>query len=229
VRPPGTALHPGGSGDQRASRRGNRVEYDSATVDDTELIARLRQGDERAFRSLIAAYQPAMIRVAQAFLPSHALAEEATQEAWLGVLRGLDRFEERAAVKTWVFAILVNQARSLAARERRSVPFDHTTDTRAEDPARFSADGSWSQPPVPFTDEVEERLFHAPLLEQLAPALEELPPAQRVVVTLRDIEGLSSNDVCEMLAITPANQRVLLHRARAGLRRSIEALLEREG
>lgn len=198
-------------------------------MNDTDLIAQLRQGDERAFRALVVTYQPAMIRVAQALLPSRGLAEEATQETWLGVLRGLERFEERATFKTWLFAILVNQARSLAARERRSVPFDHTSDARAEDPARFAADGSWSQPPVPFTEEIEERLFHAPLLDRLAPALEELPPAQRVVVTLRDIEGLTSNDVCEMLSITPANQRVLLHRARAGLRRSIEALMEREG
>jgi RNA polymerase sigma-70 factor (ECF subfamily) len=222
------ALHIDGLPDHDAWHPGNPGEYDGANVNESELIARLRQGDEQAFRALVAAYQPAMIRVAQAWLPSRSLAEEATQDAWLGVLRGLDRFEERATFKTWLFAILVNQARTLAARERRSVPFDHTADARAEDPSRFAADGSWSQPPVPFTDEVEERLVHAPLLERLAPALEELPPAQRIVVTLRDIEGLSSNEVCDLLSITPANQRVLLHRARTGLRRSIESLLERE-
>ena len=195
-------------------------------MDDAELIARLRRGDDAAFGSLVTAHQPAMLRLAGAFLASRALAEEATQEAWVGMLRGLDRFEGRASLKTWLYAILVNRARTIAARERRTVPFDHTDDARAEDPARFAADGSWTQAPVPFTEEVEERLDHAPLVARLAPALDALPPAQRIVVTLRDIEGLSSDDVCAMLEITPANQRVLLHRARAGLRRSIETSLE---
>jgi RNA polymerase sigma-70 factor, ECF subfamily len=195
-------------------------------VDDAELIARLRRGDDAAFGSLVTAHQPAMLRLAGALLPSRALAEEATQEAWVGMLRGLDRFEGRASLKTWLFAILVNRARTIAARERRAVPFDHTDDARAEDPARFAADGSWTQAPVPFTEEIEDRLDHAPLVARLAPALDALPPAQRVVVTLRDIEGLSSDDVCAMLEITPVNQRVLLHRARASLRRSIEASLE---
>ncbi len=198
-------------------------------MDDAELIARPRRGDEAAFGSLVTAHQPAMLRLAGALLTSRALAEEATQEAWVGMLRGLDRFEGRASLKTWLYAILVNRARTIAARERRTVPFDHTDDARAEDPARFAADGSWTQAPVPFTDEVGERLDHAPLVARLAPALDVLPPAQRIIVTLRDIEGLSSDDVCAMLEITPANQRVLLHRARAGLRRSIEASLKRDG
>jgi RNA polymerase sigma-70 factor (ECF subfamily) len=198
----------------------------SGTVDDAELIARLRRGDEPAFEGLVAAHHAAMVRVAQGFVPTRGLAEEVVQETWVGMLRGLDRFEGRSSLKTWLYAILINQARSIATRERRSVPFDHTDDARAEDPARFSPDGSWAQPPVPFTEEVEERLTHAPMLAQLTAALDELPPAQRVVVTLRDIEQLTSDEVCQMLEITPANQRVLLHRGRAGLRRSIEALLE---
>ncbi len=195
-------------------------------MDDAELIARLRRGDEQAFEGLIAAHHTAMIRVAQGFVPTRGLAEEVVQETWVGMLRGLDRFEGRSSLKTWLYAILINQARSMATRERRTVPFDHTDDARAEDPARFAPDGSWAQPPVPFTEEIEERLVHAPMLAQLSTALDDLPPAQRTVVTLRDIEQLTSDEVCAMLEITPANQRVLLHRGRAGLRRSIEALLE---
>ena len=198
-------------------------------MDDADLIARLRCGDDAAFGALVTAHQPAMLRLADAFLPSRALAEEATQEAWIGLLRGLDRFEGRASLKTWLYAILVNRARTIAARERRAVPFDHTNDARAEDPARFAADGSWTQAPVPFTEEIDDRLDDAPLVARLGPALDALPPAQRIVVTLRDIDGLSSDDVCAMLEITPANQRVLLHRARTGLRRSIEASLEGDG
>lgn len=197
-------------------------------MDDALLISRLRHGDEAAFAELIDAYQAPMLRLARSFVPTAALAEEATQEAWVGMLRGLDGFEGRSSLKTWLYSILVNRARTIAAREHRTIPFDHTDDPRAEDPSRFTADGSWTQSPVPFTDEVDERIDAAPLVARLGPALEGLPAAQRVVVTLRDIDGLSSDDVCAMLNITPANQRVLLHRARAGLRRSIEASLEGE-
>jgi RNA polymerase sigma-70 factor, ECF subfamily len=204
------------------------VRYDAATVNDAELIARLRRGDERAFEALITAHHAAMVRIARTIVPTRGLAEEVVQETWVGLLRGLDRFEGRSSLKTWLYAILINQARSIAGRERRTVPFDHTDDARAEDPARFAPDGSWAQPPVPFTEEIEERLAHAPMLAKLDEALDGLPPAQRLVVTLRDIEQLSSDEVCTMLEITPANQRVLLHRGRAGLRRSIEALLEGE-
>jgi len=195
-------------------------------VDDAELIACLRRGDEQAFAGLVAAHQSAMIRVAQAFVPNRGIAEEVVQETWVGMLRGLDRFEGRASLKTWLYAILINQARSIASRERRTVPFDHTDDARAEDPARFAPDGSWVQPPVPFTEEIEERLSAAPMLAHLTAALDQLPPAQRIVVTLRDIEQLTTDEVCTMLDITPGNQRVLLHRGRACLRRNIEALLE---
>ena len=166
------------------------VRYDAARVDDAELIARLRRGDEQAFEGLIAVHHAAMLRVAPAFVPNRGLAEEVVQETWVGMLRGLDRFEGRSSLKTWLYAILVNQARSIASRERRTVPFDHTDAARAEDPARFAPDGSWAQPPVPFTEEVEERLTHAPMLAQLDIALDDLPPAQRLVVTLRDIEQL---------------------------------------
>lgn len=218
------ALHP--PTENRVLRNPDGGSVRSGTVDDAELIARLRRGDEQAFEGLIAAHHTAMIRVAQGFVPTRGLAEEVVQETWVGMLRGLDRFEGRSSLKTWLYAILINQARSMATRERRTVPFDHTDDARAEDPARFAPDGSWAQPPVPFTEEIEERLVHAPMLAQLSTALDDLPPAQRTVVTLRDIEQLTSDEVCAMLEITPANQRVLLHRGRAGLRRSIEALLE---
>ncbi len=198
-------------------------------MEDAELIDRLRSGDEQAFEGLIAAYHSGMIRVAQSFVRERGLAEEVVQETWVGLLRGLDRFEGRASLKTWLYAILINQARTMAIRERRTIPFDPTGDDRAEDPARFAADGHWAQAPVPFTEEVEERLAHAPMLAKLGAALEELPSAQRIVVTLRDIEELTSQEVCSILEITAVNQRVLLHRGRAGLRRIIEAMLEGGG
>jgi RNA polymerase sigma-70 factor, ECF subfamily len=195
-------------------------------VDDAELIRRLRRGDEQAFNVLISAHHTRMIRMARSFVPTRDLAEEIVQETWIGVLRGIDRFEGRSSLKSWMYAILFNQARMVSARERRTVPFDPIEDARAEDPTRFAANGSWADPPEPFTDEIEARLTRAPMLAKLGAALERLPPMQRMVVTLRDIEELSSQDVCDALDISATNQRVLLHRGRAGLRRRIEALLE---
>jgi len=152
------------------------------------------------------------------------VAEEVVQDTWLGVIGGIDRFEERSSFKTWMFAILVNRARTTGARERRTVSVADIETTGTE---HFAPDGSWSRPPQEWADEVVDRLFATAVAKSLRMAIDELPPTQSQVVTLRDIERLSSQEVCDVLDISEANQRVLLHRARSQLRRVVE--LEMEG
>ena len=187
--------------------------------DDSELLARLRAGDEAAFAVLVDRYHGPMLRLAATFVPSRAVAEEVVQDTWLGVFRGVDRFEGRSSLKTWLFRILLNRARTTGRRERRTVPLD---DESAVDRARFDADGHWSTPPVAWTDEIENRLDAAGLTERIHAAIDALPAGQREVVVLRDVDGLSSEDVCDLLDITDGNQRVLLHRGRARIRRVLE-------
>jgi RNA polymerase sigma-70 factor (ECF subfamily) len=187
--------------------------------DEDELLARLRSGDERAFADIVDRYHASMVRVASTFVPSRAVAEEVVQDTWLGVVRGLPRFEGRSSLKTWIFRILVNRARTTGSREPRSVELD-TGDGLAAD--RFTAQGTWREPPVVWTDDIEDRLIAPEIAVRIRQVVEELPAAQRQVVTLRDIEGLSSNEVCEMLGISEGNQRVLLHRARTRVRAMLE-------
>jgi RNA polymerase sigma-70 factor (ECF subfamily) len=187
--------------------------------DEDELLARLRSGDERAFADLVDRYHASMVRVASTFVPSRAVAEEVVQDTWLGVVRGLPRFEGRSSLKTWIFRILVNRARTTGSREPRSVELD-TGDGLAAD--RFTAQGTWREPPVVWTDDIEDRLIAPEIAVRIRQVVEELPAAQRQVVTLRDLEGLSSNEVCEMLGISEGNQRVLLHRARTRVRAMLE-------
>jgi RNA polymerase sigma-70 factor (ECF subfamily) len=168
-----------------------------------------------------------MVRLAQAFVPSRALAEEVTQDTWLAVLKGLDRFEGRSSLKTWIFRILANRARSTGAREQRTTPVD-LSDEAAVDRRRFDAGGAWSDPPAHWADEVVARLSSGPLVSKVRAAISELPESQRAVVTLRDLEGLSSKEVCDVLEISEANQRVLLHRGRSRVRaRLAEELAKR--
>ena len=183
--------------------------------DDAELLTRLRAGDEQAFAALVQRHHTAMVRLASTFVPRRA-AEEVVQETWLGFLRGLDRFEGRASLRTWLFRILVNRARSAGVREHRSIPSD--LNEPAVDPQRFASTGQWIEPPVPWSEQVEDRLVAAELSERLRALIDDLPPLQRQVITLRDVEGLSSQEVCELLEISEGNQRVLLHRARSRLR-----------
>ena len=185
--------------------------------DDVELLARLRAGDETAFVALVDRYHGPMVRLASTFVPNRAVAEEVVQETWLGVLRGLDRFEGRASFRTWLFRILVNRARTTGVREHRSLPtsFD---DEPAVDPSRFGADGAWREPPTPWTDEVENRLAAAGTVARIRDLVAELPALQRQVITLRDMDGVPSQDVCDLLQISEGNQRVLLHRARSRIR-----------
>jgi RNA polymerase sigma-70 factor (ECF subfamily) len=190
--------------------------------DDADLVHRLRAGDEAAFAALVRRYQAQLLRLASTFVPSRAVAEEAVQETWLGVVRGIERFEGRASVRTWLFRILMNQARTAGVREHRSIPVD-LGDEAAVPPGRFDGSGEWATPPAPWTDDVDARLDATALAGRLADLLPELPTAQRQVFTLRDVEGMSAAEVCEVLDLTEGNQRVLLHRARSRLRGMLEA------
>ena len=189
---------------------------------DGELLARLRAGDEEAFVTLVGRYNGSLLRLARSYVPTDAVAEEAVQDTWLGVLRGIDGFEGRSSFKTWLFRILVNRARTAGVREPRTLSLGDSEP--AVDPKRFAADGSWAQPLEAWAD-TDDRLVAATWSKCLSDALGELPPRQREIVILRDVEGLPSNDVCEVLAISEGNQRVLLHRGRSRLRSMLESEL----
>jgi RNA polymerase sigma-70 factor, ECF subfamily len=200
--------------------------------EDDHVVAALRAGDEATFRALVDLHSPALLRVATAYVPSRAVAEETVQETWIAVMRGIDRFEGRSSLKTWIFRILTNVALKGGARERRSVPWSslaRTEDTGepSVDPDRFlPADhelfpGHWAVPPTRWPTP-EEGLLSGETREVIVAALKDLPPAQRTVVTLREIGGWSAEDVAEALGISPGNQRVLLHRARTGMRAAVE-------
>ena len=190
---------------------------------DASLLRRLRDGDERAFVALVERYHSTMLRVALAYVPSPAVAEEVVQDTWLAVLRGLSRFEERSSLRTWLFSILVNRARTTGQRETRSVPVADAGPV--VDASRFGPSGAWAEPPEHWIEEAENRIDAAKLAELLRAGLDVLPPRQREVVLLRDVEGLSGTEVCEVLAISEANQRVLLHRGRSRLRQVLESEL----
>jgi RNA polymerase sigma-70 factor (ECF subfamily) len=187
---------------------------------DVEMVTRLREGDEEAFVTLVGRYQQPMLRLARCFVPSQAVAEEAVQDTWLGLVRGIEQFEGRSSFKTWLFRILVNRAQSAGSREHASTSLDQL---HAVDPARFTAQGQWAEPVDRWIEESEERLdavMWAPILKS---ALEDLPPRQRQVVILRDVEGLSNDEACAVLGISVGNQRVLLHRGRSQLREILDA------
>ena len=187
---------------------------------DVELLARLRDGDEEAFVTLVARYQEPMLRVARAYVPNRAIAEEAVQDTWMGVVKGIERFEGRAAFKTWIFRILINRARSAGTREQRHTVIEPY---HAVDPVRFDANGAWADPVERWTEDSENRLEAAKWAPTLQSGLEGLPARQRQVVVLRDMEELSSDEVCDLLEISPGNQRLLLHRGRTRLREILEA------
>jgi RNA polymerase sigma-70 factor, ECF subfamily len=190
---------------------------------DADLLRRLRIGDEQAFVVLVERYNGSMLRIALSFVPSRAVAEEVVQDTWLAVLRGIDGFEGRSSLRTWVFAILVNRARSTGTREQRSVPVADAGP--AVDASRFGPDGRWSSPPEHWIEEAEDRLAAGKLADLLRSAMDDLPVRQREVVILRDVEGMSSEEVCEVLAISEGNQRVLLHRGRSKLRQVLETAM----
>jgi RNA polymerase sigma-70 factor (ECF subfamily) len=201
--------------------------------DDSQLVAALRAGDEETFARLVRDWHSSMVRVAQIFVPSRSLAEEVVQETWLRVLGALDRFEGRSSLKTWVFRILVNTAKTRAQREGRVLPFSALNNPgripeaavdadrfRPEDDERFP--GHWSVPPRELP---EERLLAAETRQVIAAAIDALPATQAAVIRLRDVDGWSSEEVRNALDITEVNQRVLLHRARAKVRQALEEYL----
>jgi RNA polymerase sigma-70 factor (ECF subfamily) len=205
-------------------------------TDETTLIEALRRRDEAAFVALVDQYHVSLVRLAQLYVADRAAAEEVVQDTWLGVLKGIDRFEGRSSLKTWLFRILTNTAKTRGVREARSVPFSVLFDAESEaiEPAvtsdRFvSPDeqwaGSWSIEPNAWNDQPETRLLARETLARIRSAIDALPPAQREVITLRDIEGWSSNEVCNALDIAETNQRVLLHRARSKVRAALEDYL----
>ncbi len=200
---------------------------------DSELVAALRAGDEATFERLVREWHSPLLRVAQIFVPSRAVAEEVVQETWLRVLNALDRFEGRSSLKTWVFRILVNTAKTRAQREGRVLPFSALNNPAripeaAVDPDRFRPEdderypGHWSSPP---RDLPEERLLAAETREQIAAAIDALPATQAAVIRLRDVDGWSSEEVRNALDLSDVNQRVLLHRARAKVRQALEDYL----
>jgi RNA polymerase sigma-70 factor (ECF subfamily) len=207
---------------------------DRTAAEETELLALLRAGDERAFESLVARHYPTMLAVARHYVKTRAVAEEVVQEAWLGVLNGIDRFEGRSSLRTWILRILVNIAKTRGAREARSVPFASLApegDERAVEPERFrGADdpfpGHWRAYPGNWQRLPDEALADRETLDVVIAAIHELPAPQRIVITMRDIQGCDSEEVCEALDVSEGNQRVLLHRARSKVRSALERHLD---
>ncbi len=199
---------------------------------DAALLAGLRARDERAFAELVARHGPALLRHARTFVHSAVVAEDVVQETWLAVVTGVERFEGRALLRTWLYGIVANRARTRAVRERRSVPFsalassETLTDVELVDADRFLQRdrwaGHWSIAPEPWP---EEQVESEETLAVAAAAIDALAPTQREVVRLRDVEGWDAAEVCEALGLSPGNQRVLLHRGRARVQAALEAHL----
>ena len=194
--------------------------------------ARLRAGDEQVFEALVARHYATMMSVAQTYVSSRAVAEEVVQETWLGVLQGLDRFEGRSSLKTWIIAILVNKAKTRGQREGRSVPFASLEgDEPAVEPGRFRRRGEkyaghWRGSPTGWGAAPEAVTEDRETLRVALRAISELPAVQQSVIRMRDLEGSSSEEVCAVLDISAANQRVLLHRARSRVRAALEGHLD---
>jgi len=209
------------------------VELVAPEAEETALVARLRAGDEAAFAFLVDRYYGTMLRVARNHVASAEAAADVVQETFLAVIEGVERFEARSSLRTWMFRILVNRAKTRGEREGRTRPFSSLgsgvdEEERAVDPDRFLAEGRWAgfwSAPPPAANVPEAHALAAEVGSQLLKVIETLPPAQRAVLELRDVEGLSAPEVCEMLDISEANQRVLLHRARSKARTALERYL----
>jgi RNA polymerase sigma-70 factor (ECF subfamily) len=218
------------------------TEVEQSAVVDDELLDRLRSGDEQAFGEILTRWSPAMLRVAVWYVAGREAAEDVVQDTWLAVLDGLPRFEGRSSLRTWVFAILANRARTYAVRARRTVPWSQLTGYAADDspvptvdPGRFQTPedpypGHWTSAGTPrrWWDHPEDASLAGEARAEIASALRRLPERQRAVVTLRDVTGLSSDEACEVLGISAQNQRVLLHRGRARLRAALEDYYRRD-
>jgi len=194
-------------------------------VDDEVLLDKLLAGDESAFRELVGRYHTSLVRVARYHVDSDAAAEDVAQDTWLAVVRGVHRFEGRSSFKTWLFKILVNRARTAGDRDRKQVPIDPTLGGPSVEASRFDQKGAWSDPPTPFTELVEQHLDDAPVVAAVHAAVRDLPEPQQAVVTLRDVQGLSTYEVSALLGLTEGNVRVILHRGRAKVREALEGLV----
>ena len=199
---------------------------------DKDLVEALLDGDEDTFARVVDAWSPIMLRLARCYVDSDSVAEDVVQEAWVGALRGLAKFEGRSRLRTWVLRIVANIAKTQGQREHRSVPFGSeplpTGPTVA--PQRFQppgGTGAWISPPQPWPALPEDELLSAEARQVLRQAVAELPGSQRAVIELRDLDGYEASEVCEALGLTPGNQRVLLHRARAAVRASVETYFAR--
>jgi len=190
-------------------------------VDDEELLRRFLGGDRDAFRILVQRYQTVLVQIARYYVNSTATAEDVAQDTWIAVLRGAERFEGRASFKTWLFRIVANRARSTGTREKRQIPVD-PTDPVAGD--RFNAEGMWKEPPPSFADLLADTEANAELAATVRAVIANLPDIQRSVVTLRDVEGLSTSEVATLLDLSEANARVVLHRARSHIRETVERM-----
>jgi len=202
--------------------------------DESAFIASLKSGDEKAFAELVDRHHAGLMRMAMIFVSTRAAAEELVQETWVSVIRGIDRFERRSSLKTWIFAIMTNKAKKRAGKDARTVnlsSFDEHDIERMFDPdeGRFTARNSWQNPPSAWKINPEERVQRNELLEVIARTVETLPPKQKLVFTMRDVQGIDVSDISECLEITDSYQRVLLHRARATIRAAIESYLGERG
>ena len=199
----------------------------SGRAEDKALVARLLARDDAAFRELVSSHHGTLLRVAMLFVRDRAAAEEVAQETWARVLSSLPGFEARSSLRTWISRICANTAKTRAARDARTTPLSALEDPSesAVDPGRFTATGAWGDPPrVWGADTPESILERREAVACIERTLEELPPAQRAVLTLRDVQGLEADEVCNILELSESNQRVLLHRARARVRRALERL-----
>lgn len=197
-------------------------------MEDLELLAQMLGGDEKAFTELVARYNSTLIRVARYYVGSDASAEDVAQETWIAVIRGVSSFEGRSTFKTWLFHILVNRARSVGSREHRMIAVD-PNESNGLAPSRFDQGGMWREPPVPFTDVIENGMVNQRIVQLVREAISLLPEPQQAVVTLRDVEGLSTKEVADLLELSEANARVILHRGRTRVRADVESKMkERE-
>jgi RNA polymerase sigma-70 factor, ECF subfamily len=209
----------------------HRVPMTGTVKNETALIAALRDGDEAAFAQLVDQHTPAMLRVARGYVPSREIAEEVVQDTWIALIKGIANFEGRSLLRTWLFAVMINIAKARGIRERRGADAEVAAYTGGTvDPARFRPTGDeypghWKEPPSPFPDTPEGSVLGHELIELARRELDKLPERQRIVVTLRDMLGFDSSEVCELLDISIANQRVLLHRGRAAVRQALEDYL----
>jgi RNA polymerase sigma-70 factor (ECF subfamily) len=205
----------------------------TAHVDDAPIIEGLRARDEATFAALVDRYSASLVRLARVYVHDAASAEEVVQDAWIGLLESIDRFEGRSSLKTWIFRILINCARTRARKDSRTIPFSAAFQSEDLEQREFGfghfvpewvpiAPGHWLRPPAQWEDQPEQQVLAAETRAQIQRAIDALPPAQREVIVLRDVSGFSSADVCNILGVSDTNQRVILHRARGRVRRALE-------